>query len=142
LGDVLILLEEKKEELREVEACRTKTLGAIAMSERRNRASDDEARVEDLFEWHGLCHGVGREERQGSKCQLEGLIGETERVVSGGGEEGEKERCLVAAHALRSLQQAVSEEEDRLQNLQSLGEDRARSLKRTCVQSPSSIQTI
>jgi hypothetical protein len=144
LGDVLLLLEEKKEELREVEDRRAETQEAIAISGRRNSVGDDGATVEVSAVWGGSCHEVGREERQGSKDQLEGLRRETARGDSEGGEEGDEQRCFEAAHTLRALQQAVSEEEYRFQTLQSLGEDRARSLKRKCAQSifSSSLLTI
>jgi hypothetical protein len=132
LGDVLLLLEEKKEELREVVDRKAEAQEAIANSERRNRVGDDRATVEVSAVWGGSCHEVEREERQGSK---EGLRGEKGRGDSEGGETGDKQRRLEAADTLRALQQAVSEEEYRFQTLQSLGEDRARSLKRKCAQS-------
>jgi hypothetical protein len=135
LGDVLLLLEEKKEELREVADRKAEAQEAIANSERRNRVGDDRATVEVSAVWGGSCHEVEREERQGSKDQLEGLRGETGRGDSEGGETGDKQRRLEAADTLRALQQAVSEEKYRFQTLQSLGEDRARSLKGKCAQS-------
>lgn len=133
VDDLLILLEEKKEELREVEARNADTQDAIVMSGRTGGFGDDSAVRSDASP-----DGRGEETRRESTNPMEGVRGETARGMSERRKEEDKQRCADTAHELRALQQAVSVEENRLQSLRCLGEDRARSLKRTCVQFKSS----
>ena len=139
VGDVLVLLKEKKDELREVEARRAETQGAMAITGRSKSVDEERARVEDTAERGDTRLEVGRGDTwQGSNHLLEIVRGEAERGVSEQGQRGDEQRCLEAAQSLRALQQAASEEEDRLQALQSLRADRAKSLKCTCMQYKSS----
>ena len=129
LGDVLILLQDKKAELEEAEAQWAGRKREMAAAEGEDRSRDEGPRVGYPAETDIGGQVVGRDRnQQGRKNLLEDIEGGTAGGVHG----GDEQRCLESAQALKALQQAVLEEEKedgRLRSLQSPGEDRALSLK-------------